>query len=313
MTDLRSKMLVGLVHPMAFPETGKGEGPVAATVAKVAADEFFTAIEVRPTISAEVRQQVASIIATSGIVPIISGQPPLLQGKLDLNAEDEGARAAAVACVKASVDEAVALGAPYVAVLSGPDPGEATREAAVLRLVKSLCECCDYARSVSTSPPPIHITLEAFDRDIDKKCLVGPTKLAVRVMELAKAAGSPNVGLLIDLSHLPLLQETARGCLTLAASHLIHVHAGNAFVRSRDDPAYGDQHPRFGYPGSMNDIADLAEYIEVLVEVGYFDKDLPTGRPVFTFEVKPVPGECSDLVIAGTKRALSEALAMIAQ
>jgi len=312
MTDLRSKMLVGLVHPMAFPETGKGEGPVAETVAKVAADEFFTAIEIRPTISDEVRRQVAAIIASSGILPIISGQPPLLQGKLDLNAEDEAARAAAVGCVKASVDEAVALSAPYVAVLSGPDPGEAGREAAVQRLVKSLCECCEYARSVSTSTVPIHITLEAFDRDIEKKCLVGPTRLAVRVMELVKAAGSPNVGLLIDLSHLPLLQETARVSVTLAAPHLIHVHAGNAFVRSPDDPAYGDQHPRFGYPGSVNNLVDLAEFIKVLDEAGYFDKKLPTGRPVFTFEVKPVPGESSDLVIAGTKRALNEALSMLA-
>ncbi|MBD3175389.1 MAG: TIM barrel protein [Armatimonadia bacterium] len=308
MSTLLDKMHVGLVHPMAFPDTIKGEGPVLETIETIATDTFFGAIEIRPTISDDMRAKVASVVSQTGIVAIISGQPPLLIDKLDINALDESARTKAVECVKASVDEAAAVGAPYAAILTGPDPGEADREKAVDQLVKSLGEACAYAKQVSTTETPIHISLEAFDRDVDKKCLVGPTPLAVKVMERVKSEGHENVGLLIDLSHLPLLQESARQCLTAAAPHLIHIHAGNAFVRDREDPAYGDQHPRFGYPGSMNDVDDLTEFIRVLVDVGYFKKQLPTGKPVFTFEVKPVPGESSELIIAGTKRILREAL-----
>lgn len=295
---------------MAFPETGAGEASVLETVKCIASDVFFGAIEVRPTPSEEVRAGVAAAVAQSGIVPIISGQPPLLQGKLNINALDDGERARAVSCVKASIDEAVAIGAPYTAIMSGPDPGEAARARAVDQLVKSLCEACAYATAASAGDP-VWVSLESFDRDVDKRALVGPTPLAVKVIERVKAEGYANIGLLIDLSHLPLLQESPRQCLAVAAPHLIHVHAGNAFVRDPADPAYGDQHPRFGYPGSMNDVNDLAEFIRVLDEVGYFRKKLPTGRPVFTFEVKPVPGESSELVIAGTKRIMLEALAMV--
>lgn len=309
MSSLLDKMHVGIVHPMIFPETGTGEGPVVETIERIATDPFFGAIEIRPTISQEIRSRVTDVIAQSGIVPIISGQPPLLQGKLDINALDEGARMEAVACVKASVDEAVAIGARYAAILTGPDPGEADRAKALELLVRSLCEACEYARAVP-GDEPVWISLEAFDRDVDKKALVGPTPIAVEVMERVKAEGHDNVGLLIDLSHLPLLQESPRQCLTAAAPHLIHIHAGNAFVRDPKDPAYGDQHPRFGYPGSMNNVDDLAEFIRVLDDVGYFGKHLPTGKPVFTFEVKPVPGESSELIIAGTKRALLAAIAL---
>ncbi len=311
MSDYRKFMHLGIVHPMAFPETGKGDGPIVETVAKIAADEFFSAIEVRPSLSTDVRDEVGGILRQSGLLPIISGQPPLLGAKLNLNASDEAARAEAVACVRRSIDEAVALDAPYVAILSGPDPGSETRAHEVGQLVKSLSECCAYAREVSTGATPIHITLEQFDYEVDKKCLAGPIDLCVEVIEKVKAAGNANVGLLVDLSHLPILNETAEGNLTKAAPHLIHVHAGNAFVGDPSDPANGDMHPRFGYPGSLNAIEDLTEFLRVLQEVGYFAKKLPTGKPVVTFEVKPVPGESSDMVLAGTKRAFLEAWATL--
>lgn len=311
MGRLRSRIHVGIVHPMAFPETMRGTGAVVETLSQIAADEFFGAVEVRPAATDEIRAGMASVIRQSGIVPIISGQPPLLAGKHDLNSPGEEARAAAVACVRASVDEAVALGAPYVAILSGPDPGDGDRAAATERLVQSLCEICDYAVGASQTATPIHISLEAFDRDVEKRCLVGPTLLAVEVLDRVKASGRTNIGLLIDLSHLPLLGETAQECLALAAPHLTHAHAGNAFLQTPGDPAYGDQHPRFGYPGSMNGVRELADFLRVLGEVGYYDKVLPTGKPVVTFEVKPVPGESSELVIAGTKRAFLEACAML--
>lgn len=311
MSSYRRVIHLGIVHPMAFPSTGGGQGPVVETVSQIARDEFFSAIELRPTLDAETREAVRKVVAESGILPIVSGQPPLLGGKHDLNSADEAVRQAAVACVKASIDEAVVWGAPYVAILSGRDVEEAERPAAIERLVRSLSECCAYAREVSEFDPPIHISLEQFDFDVEKRCLVGPIEVAVEVIEATKAAGNANIGLLVDLSHLPLLRETAEDNLQLAAPHLIHVHVGSAFLEETTDPAYGDQHPRFGYPGGLNEVADLAHFFEVLGEVGYYDKDLPTGKPVVTFEVKPMPGESSELVIAGTKRAFYEAWASV--
>jgi hypothetical protein len=72
-------------------------------------------------------------------------------------------------------------------------------------------------------------------------------------------------------------------------------------------PAYGDSHPRFGCEGGENDISELAEFLKVLREIGYLDRH---DRFV-SFEVMPMKGESSELVIAGAKRTLRQAWARV--
>lgn len=55
----------------------------------------------------------------------------------------------------------------------------------------------------------------------------------------------------------------------------------------------------------------LIEFLLVLFEIGYFDKELPTGRPVVTFEVRPLPDQDPALVIAATRRVWKEAWARL--
>jgi len=62
-------------------------------------------------------------------------------------------------------------------------------------------------------------------------------------------------------------------------------------VLRRAHPAFGDNHPRFGAPGGENGVRELAEFLQELIKIGYFDKQLPTRMPVVSFEVKPMPGE----------------------
>jgi hypothetical protein len=83
---------------------------------------------------------------------------------------------------------------------------------------------------------------------------------------------------------------------------------GNCVV-DPDTPGYGDLHPRFGWPGGCNDVAELVEFIRALFKVGYLAED--TGeRPWIGFEVKPQSAEeTSEQVIAGTKRVWQEAWA----
>jgi sugar phosphate isomerase/epimerase len=120
-----------------------------------------------------------------------------------------------------------------------------------------------------------------------------------------------NFGLTLDLSHLPLLGESSEAALTQAKDYIIHAHAGNCVMRDQSHPAYGDQHPRFGAPGGENDVEELANYLRVLFKIGYFEKLLPTRRPVLTFEVKPMPGESAETIIANTKRVFAEAWARL--
>jgi sugar phosphate isomerase/epimerase len=303
---------VGIIHPMAYPEAGKGEGPVVLeTLDAILRDDYFTAVEITRIKDAAARKQARQMLDSAHVDVIFAGQPPLLSQKLSLNDPDEAARKKAVDECKVSVDQAYELGARILAVLSGPDPGKSGRSRGVKLLVDSLKQICAYAQERGEDYI-LAISLENFDRTIDKRCLIGPTPEAAKVADAVKREYS-NFGLTIDLSHMPLLEETPHDMVIASIDHLIHVHIGNCLTTEKEHPAYGDMHPRFGIPGGENDIPEVARFIEALIYGGYFKKNVPTARPVVSFEVKPVPGESSELVIANAKRVLTEAWARLGQ
>jgi sugar phosphate isomerase/epimerase len=290
---------------MAYPNASD-EGALLASIEEICLDEFFDVLEIKPSDSAT-HAKIRARAEQSATHLIVAGQPPLLGAKLSLNDPDPAGRQAAVDKVKASIDAAHELGAPLVAVLSGPDPGEAEREKQTDLLVDSLVQCCRYAQDKARETP-VWISLETFDEAVDKRCLIGPSERAAAVAARVRAS-APNFGLTIDLSHLPLLGESPADCLEQVIDYLIHVHAGNCAMRDETHAAYGDLHPRFGMPGTENDVPQLKEFLETLIYIGYFKAPVPTPKPVLTFEVKPLAGESSQLIVASTKRAFLRAWA----
>lgn len=297
---------VGLIHFMAYPQTIKGEGPILETLQKICEDDYFTFVEVTWMKDPEVRKQAKAMIQQSGMKCAFGGQPTLLTQKLNLNDPDEAARTKAVDQIKSCVDEAYEIEASGLAFLSGRDPGEAGREEGLQFLYESVLEICDYAAEKGEMP----ISLETFDQvEYGKNTILGPTEVAVDFAEAVQAY-YPNFGLMLDLSHLPLLGETPWKMLYAAKDVLSHVHIGNCVMRDPSHPAYGDEHPRFGIPGGENGVIELAEFLEALFRIEYFDGITP--KPL-SFEVKPIAAfnESSELVIANAKRALNKAWAMI--
>ena len=57
----------------------------------------------------------------------------------------------------------------------------------------------------------------------------------------------------------------------------MHIHVGNC-VLDPALPGYGDMHPRFGWPGGMNDVPELAEFIRGLFQVGYLAEVAASAR-----------------------------------
>ncbi|MDO8683226.1 MAG: sugar phosphate isomerase/epimerase family protein [Armatimonadota bacterium] len=299
-------MDVGLIHFMAYPQTIKGEGPILETLAEIAADDYFTLVEITWMKDPEVRQKAKELLAHSGMSVAYGAQPALLTQKLNLNAEDPAERLKAIDQIKACIDEAYEMSVRGLAVLSGKDPGAAGRAKAKELLIDSLKQLCKYSASKGKMP----IALETFDRvEYGKNALIGPTSEAVEVAKAVKAECA-NFGLMLDLSHIPLLGETAKECLTTAKDHIAHIHIGNCVMRDSAHPAYGDEHPRFGIPGGENGVAELAEFLKVLLEIGYLDGKTP--KPV-SFEVKPIAaiGETTAAVVANAKRALNQAWARV--
>ena len=170
---------LGIVHFMAFPSVLRGEGPFVDTLRQIAQDEFFTAVETGWVHSDAERAAAAALLRESHVSVGFGAQSALLVTKSNLNALDESERKKAVALVQQCIDQAAQLGARRVAVLSGPYPGPSDEARATRLLVESLLDLCAYGRGRG-----IGITLETFDRTIEKKALAGPTRLCVEVSAL---------------------------------------------------------------------------------------------------------------------------------
>jgi sugar phosphate isomerase/epimerase len=295
-------MKVGLIHFMAYPGTMKGEGPVVETVRKIVLDDYFNAIELTTIKNIEDRLKVKKMLETSHMTVAYGGQPRLLTTGLNINDLNEDGRQKALASLKEGIDEAYEIGASGFAFLSGKYT-EDLKEEAFLALVKSTKEICAHAKNKGS----MKIALEVFDYDVDKKSLIGPAYLALRYAKEVRK-DYDNFGLMVDLSHLPLIHESVEEAIMPVRDYIIHAHIGNCVVKSPDLPAYGDAHPRFGFPGGENDVDEVVEYLRVLMAIGFLNEKNP---PVVSFEVKPYGDEDSDIIIANAKRVLNAAWAKI--
>lgn len=300
--DPRNYMKIGIVHFMAFPETIKGDGPILETITKIARDDFFEVIEIGWINDLEVLKETSKLLRSSGLTVGFGAQPVLLLNEYDLNSFDSKNRFEAIDAVQKCINQATYLGAKRLAVLSGPDPGKKYRKKAREKLVDSLKEICSHTNG------RLQVVLEIFDRDIDKKRLIGPSE------EAAEVAGKvrkdfPDFGVMYDLSHTPLLNENPNKVLSssILLPYLVHIHIGNC-VKKEGHPLYGDQHPPFGIDGGENGVEELREFLDVLWRHGYLNSYLKTKkRPIVSFEVKPLPGQNPEVVITQSKRVFMEA------
>jgi len=295
-------MRVGLVHFMAFPATIKGEGPVLETIRKIAVDDYFSAIEITTIKDPETRLAVKKMLETSHMTVAYGAQPRLLTTGMNINSLVEEERQKALNNLKQGIDEAYEIGASSFAFLSG-NYEESRKEEAFQALVKSTNEICAYAKSKGE----MKIALEVFDYDVDKRSLIGPADLALRyAKEIRKA--HDHFGLMVDLSHIPLIHETIEESILPVKDYIVHAHIGNCVVKSPDMAAYGDVHPRFGFPNGENDVDEVVEYLKVLLDIGFLNTQTP---PVVSFEIKPFGDEDADVVIANAKRVLNLAWARV--
>jgi len=302
MEDLSRYIELGIVHFMAFPETIKGEKGILESIRKILLDDDFKVIEVAWIKDPKVRKEAAELFDQSGIKVLYAAQPRVLLQGLNPNALNEEERKRAVEDLKKGIDEAIEIGAKGFAFLAGKDPGPEKRSEAKKQLIKTISELCDYARSRERD---LMVELEIFDRDIDKKALIGPSKEAAEIAKIIRKEHS-NFGLLHDLSHLPLLRESPKEALEPIKKYLTHIHIGSC-VLDPSHEAYGDKHPRFQLKGSEVNVYDLRDFLRTLFDIGYLG-----GEPkVVSFEVSPRPGEDPELVIASSKRFLWRAWSML--
>ena len=291
---------VGLVAGMAYAPR-LGELGWEEITRRIAADGYFQVIEVNPLPSEAVREKVAALARQGHLTLYCNAHGRLLSAGLNPNAVDEGERQKAEAALLEGVEESAALGSPTVGMLAGPWTEE-NRELCLDQLEKTVVNLCRRAQERG-----IRVELEVFDHDIAKKALLGPAPLAARFAQRVRSR-CPNFGLMADLSHFPMTYETSEQVIPVLRPYLTHFHIGNTVCQDPAAEAYGDEHPRFGFPNSGNDVPQVLDFLRVLRTNGFFCRENPYP---LTFEVKPWKGEDIDVILTNAKRTLNRAWALL--
>jgi sugar phosphate isomerase/epimerase len=285
---------IGTIQWMSHPKKD-----LLQSIREIACDDYFDAIELTRIADDVARAQTKRLLEQSHLKVCYGAQPRLLGPKLNPNDLDEAGRRKAEETLLEAVDEAEYLGAEAIAFLAGKW-AEVSKEQAYAQLIRTTKNVCDYAAEKGMG-----VNLEVFDFDMDKAVLIGPAPLAARFAADMRCL-CHNFGLLVDLSHFPTTYEDSRFVIRTLRPYITHFHVGNAVVR-KGCAAYGDEHPRFGFPNGANDTPELVDFFRVLREEGFFREEDPY---VLSFEVKPWGDEDPDIIMANSKRVINRAWAM---
>ncbi len=300
--SMRRYMRVGTILHVSYKQLGSGEGPILECLKKIVTDPYFEVVEVAHMKDAEVRKAAADMIARGHMTSSYGGQGRMLGAGLNINDLNEEGRQKALASLKEGIDEAYEMGVEDFAFLAGRYEEE-TKEESFQALLKSTRELCEYAKSKGDMP----VLCEVFDYDIAKKSLIGPVDMVKRYAETI-CAEYDNFGLMVDLSHIPMLHETIEESLLPVQQYIRHAHMGNTVIKSPECSAYGDEHPRFGFPNSENDVEELAAYLRLLLKIGFLNEK---KRPIVSFEIKPFGEEDPEVCLANAKRTLDLAWELV--
>lgn len=288
---------VGIIQWMSYPPDSFD---TLESIKKIACDDYFDAIEVTQFKDDGARDRAIHLLKQSHLKVCYGAQPRLLSTGLNPNDIQEEGRLKAEATLLEAVDEAQMLGAKGIAFLAGKWQEE-HKDKAYDQLIKTTTTVCHYAAEKG-----MQVNLEVFDYDMDKAALIGPAPYAAKFAADMRSRVS-NFGLMVDLSHFPTTYETSSFVIQTLRPYITHLHMGNAVVKPGYE-AYGDMHPRFGFPNSANDTPQLLDFFRVLKKEGFFCEEDPY---VLSIEVKPSAGEDGDIILANTKRVINRAWAML--
>lgn len=301
--ELRTVAKLGIVHFMLHKDTIKGDGDHSSLL-RLFDSPDFDAVEITRINDPDVRKKVVKRRETTRKAIAFGAQPVLLTQKKDLNSLDEDERRSAVEAVREVVPQAYELGASGFGVLSGKTVGPAERNRGLAQLQKSLVEIADTLAEHGSIP----LVIETFDQlDYGKNCLIGPNRdAAIVAREVRKS--HPSFGVMIDLSHLPLQGETPQEAWDAVGEFVVHAHMGNCVMNRPQHPMNGDEHPPLCDPAGENCVTELAEYLRVLSNGGFFNADT---RPFFSFEVVPYGDVSPQDVVSSSLKTLQDAWDMV--
>lgn len=279
--DIREYARIGLVHHMLHPGCMEDPDDHERTLGSFAGRGDIETFDCCLPYGDERRARLIPIIRNCGKEDVAFAAHLFPFRKLSFAEPNPNERAQVRMIVKDMVDCAAAIGATGFVFPSGrPPPAEASPA--------HYAAFADFCRWLSGELEPHGITalLEPFDTDVDKKFLYGSTRACVELIESLRP-GVPNLGIELDLAHLPLMGETFEEAIRTVAPYLKRVHLGNCVFSDESHPLYGDKHPPIGVEGGEIDVPEVAGILRCLLEAGYLGRE---ERGCLVMEMTPWPG-----------------------
>lgn len=247
-----------------------------------------------------IREREIELIKASGKEIIYNGAFMLPDTKYNPHSLIEAEREEIFRLLKQQADLAIEVRASMFVIVSNFIPEKNQREEAKEGFSRFLSDFASYIRERSD----MKVVLEPGDGNIDKRFLCGPTKESAEVVRKVRQKGTINLGLMIDMSHLPLLGESFEEAVEAAGDLLWHVHLGSCIIKDKTHPLYGDKHPPLGLEGGEHGVEELAGFLKELLKSAYLNKE--ERKPV-TLEVRPALGSTAQETLSDQIQVLREA------
>ena len=279
---MQRKYLLGINHHLIFPDSMSDPEIHEQTLPDVLSWPEFDVVDLFCSGDDDQMMREAEYIRASGKT-VVYNSPLLYQIEgCDPNSTDPETVTATREVAQRHLDAAEACGADKINIASGQMPTADNLEDAWDGWIAFLTWFGKEAEEHD-----LRVVIEPFDSSIGKNLLIGPTADAVRSVEEVRNLGVESVGLMVDMGHLPIMNESFSHALAFSRPYLWHIHLGSAVIKDPTHPMYGDCHPPIELPGGEHDVHDLARFLAELDHVGYFAEPDVT----MTIEMQPYPGK----------------------
>ena len=277
------KIILGVNHQFMYPDAISNEKVHTETLKKVASREDIDAIDCWIWRGAERSDEERKILLSSGKVINYNIGDRFGEDICLPSSTNETDRIRAYDIMMREFEYGLSVNTKKFVLGSGPDMPQ-DHEGAKERFGELI------TKVIKQLPKDVMMSLEPTDWDIDKHFLFGPMNEAVDFVKNIRKEGFENIGVMIDMCHVPIMHETLDTALQKAKDVLVHIHLGNCVIKDKTNEFYGDKHVAWNYPGGEYTEGDGVEFLKMLQTAGYFDKD---GATV-SFEMRPTLGKTAE-------------------
>lgn len=298
---LKEYARLGLTHHLLYPRCVSDPDYHVRTLVELAGWPDMETLDCSIPYGEERRRAVIAALRNSGKETVCTMHLfPLRKISLGTVCPQEQALTRLV--LRDQIAAAAAAGATGFIYGSGADVPEPERPAAQ----RAFAEFCRWFAG-ELKPHGITAMVEPFDRTFDKKFLYGSSAECVELMNALTETGVDNLGLELDMAHVPLMGESFEHAIRTCSPHLKRVHLGNCVMKDTNSPWYGDKHPPIGIEGGEIDVPELSRILELLLEVGYLGRQ---RRGALVLEMQPLPGRTAEETVQDNLRRLRAAWAL---